>query len=629
MKNSRIIVKIIASLVIVIALLALMFSCTWLLSACNKKVTLDDIYKSAYSEKELTRSKIEFTLPAGWEPTPTQNKRGQNNDYINSTKSDVGYIKDMDAFVVKCGDTLSIVKCNDDRVYNEDCPMPGMMFPLYVGINALRVKDGLIACRFNDGTAGVFDYNGRTVLSRSHFKQNSTTSINLDGIMKILDNNLIAVHANYLNDGASGYTSIYRPKHNKESESACGELVCRVANGDNVLSYVRGFDGKYVTVVGNDEGDCIYRIPSTANGNPQNMTGTSNGTFVSEGQKKYYCEITYMGGGKFFVHEDWVVDKTADYLYYDGYDYYCNSRHIYTPDNDRLTDYTANSNNVFAYLTNNYYDVDKAGIDTSAYLNDGFTYASYGLTIIDRVGFYDQFILDKNFNVVRSLTGNYGIEIKGQKKEKVGVYDLIMTKVDGYFYVPLFPSEINIFDAKGSLVGHNDRTTVRQQELSNGVIVAAIEDPNDDDENLYIAFNYKGEEITKYKYTSLSAFRGSYSIGERIDEKGNKITCIIGLDGTEVTKVSDGATPLADMALTSGKSPIYKIGCYMFKEDRDGKTYYGVKNFNPKVESNLVMAATMSSGTVLYSPSDYPEDVFVFEKIGDGDTATYTLHRLI
>lgn len=94
------------------------------------------------------------------------------------------------------------------------------------------------------------------------------------------------------------------------------------------------------------------------------------------------------------------------------------------------------------------------------------------MTITNKVGTYDQFILDENLNVVMSLTGNYGITIKDQKKEKVGYLDLIMQCVDGYYYNPLLPSEFNVYDKDGNRIGHNGRNDIKQQELSNNIFVA-------------------------------------------------------------------------------------------------------------------------------------------------------------
>ena len=72
----------------------------------------------------------------------------------------------------------------------------------------------------------------------------------------------------------------------------------------------------------------------------------------------------------------------------------------------------------------------------------------------------------------------------------------------------------------------------------------------------------------------------------------------------------------------------------MFKvesKDADGKTVtkYGIKNFNPNVQKNVVMPATMGSGCTLYAPSSSPKNVFVFDKITSGSTFSYNVYRLV
>ncbi|MDE7373074.1 MAG: hypothetical protein K2N18_03320, partial [Clostridia bacterium] len=475
---------------------------------------------------------------------------------------------------------------------------------------------------------GAFDINGKTVISRTKIgikEVGQVYSTSLDNIIKILDGNLIAVHATYDNSGVSGYTSIYRPTYTGENSDR-GELVCYVENADNAISYVNGFDGKYVSVVGNKSGDSVFRIPSSANGAPKRMTATENATLAKDGQDNYDSEITYIGGGRFFFHETWTVKSTDEYDYYDGSKYWVFSRYIYTPDNNSLTKYTKNGDKVFLNLSNNYYD-SKEGFATGEYLNDGYTYASYGLFIVDKVAYYDQYILDKNLNVVMSLTGNFGVTVKDQTKDKVGVFDLMMRKTDGYYYIPLAPSTVNVYDRNGKLVGHNDRTTVLRQELSNKVIIAAVEDPDDSKNTLYGAFNLKGEEIIPFKYTSISAFRGSYTIGERYEDK-TKIYVLIGEDGKEITELSNGEEPFSDLRA-------YKIGCYIFRKSErvNGETVntLGIKNFNPNVEKNVVMEATMKECT-LYAPNSSPSDVFVFELVGERNKKfdfQYRVHRLV
>lgn len=628
--NKKIFARIISFTLVVSVLLA---SCL-VLFACdkNKPKTVEDIFKSTSSKSEFSGYKLEISLPAGWSVYTSSGKQTANS-------SDVGYIESINAFVVEKGGVLSLVKMNDEKIYF-DGGIKGMIIPDEIGVSALRVKDGLIVCKFANGEAGVLNQNGETVLSRTKIGANDDSSrslvnVNIDNAVKVLDGGLVAVAAQYDTQGKTGYTSIYRPTSSGALESR-GALVCRVKNTDNKLSYVKGFDSKYVTVVGNKAGDEIFAIPQSAGDVVQNLDSTTNGTVSTNNNKNYSSEITYIGGGRFFIHEDWTVENTEDYTYYDGFDYYVFKRRIYTPDNDASSEYTANADKVFLYLENKYYGGDKGGIDTTSYLKDGFIYASYGLTIIGKVGFYDQFILDENLNVVMSLTGNYGVTIKDQKKEKVGYFDLIMQCVDGYYYVPLHPSEVNVYDKGGNLVGHNDRGIVLQQELSNNMIVAAITDPQDSKQTLYGAFNLYGQEVVPFEYLSLSAFRGSYTIGQKLDGEKVKKYYIVGADGKTVDRMSDGSEPLKDMAyVKSSNEGIYKIGCYMFsvtQKGDDGKdvTRYGIKNFNPNVQKNVVMPATMTSGCTLYAPSSSPSNVFVFDKISaSSGEVSYNVYRLI
>lgn len=628
--NKKIFARIISFTLVVSVLLA---SCL-VLFACdkNKPKTVEDIFKSTSSKSEFSGYKLEISLPAGWSVYTSSGNQ-------TAKSSDVGYIESINAFVVEKDGVLSLVKMNDEKIYF-DGGIKGMIIPDWIGVSALRVKDGLIVCKFASGEAGVLNQNGETVLSRTKIGANDDSSrslvnVNIDNAVKVLDGGLVAVAAQYDTQGKTGYTSIYRPTSSGALESR-GALVCRVKNTDNKLSYVKGFDSKYVTVVGNKAADEIFAIPQSAGDVVQNLDSTTNGTVSTNNNKNYSSEITYIGGGRFFIHEDWTVENTEDYTYYDGFDYYVFKRRIYTPDNDASSEYTANADKVFLYLENKYYGGDKGGIDTTSYLKDGFIYASYGLTIIGKVGFYDQFILDENLNVVMSLTGNYGVTIKDQKKEKVGYFDLIMQCVDGYYYVPLHPSEVNVYDKGGNLVGHNDRGTVLQQELSNNMIVAAITDPQDSKQTLYGAFNLYGQEVVPFEYLSLSAFRGSYTIGQKLDGEKVKKYYIVGADGKTVDRMSDGSEPLKDMAyVKSSNEGIYKIGCYMFSVTQKGDegkdvTRYGIKNFNPNVQKNVVMPATMTSGCTLYAPSSSPSNVFVFDKISaSSGEVSYNVYRLI
>ncbi len=624
------------------ALLALVvaLTCVSALVACNKpqEWTVADVYRHSTSPQEFTSYKQEVTLPSGWS-VYTQSSSSSTSQV--DANSDVGYIKPLNAFVISkkdsAGDTcLSIVRCDDSRVYFEG-GMAGMMFPESAGISALRVDSGLIVVKFKNGEACVYNQNAKVVLSRT--KVNGV-DVNIDKAVKVLDGGLVAVGYAYDVNGYSGYTSIYRPT-TSGSTSERGQLVCRVQNQDNDLSYVNGFDSKYVTVVGNEEGSYIFEIPSNADSGVKNLVAEKDKGLVKDnGEDDYYNEVTYVGNGKFFVYQDWTVDKSADYTYFDGENYYFVTRHIYTPDNQKLEEYTDNSSKIFMSITNNYYDSTKANIDTRDYLNDGFLYVTYGIDIVEtegvKIGHYDQFILDSDLNIVLSLSGNYGITAKMQDRDEVGVFDLIMSYTDDVMYVPYLPSVASYYDSNGSLIGaeqsseDNSRRTIIAQNYSNGVAVAqATFESGSTTTTSYGAFNKYGELIIPFNYSSLTAFRGYYAIGERKNADGNTMPYLIGRDGNEVELMSDMSTPLADMAKNKNGKYSYEIGCYLFKEQIEGTWYLGVKNFNANVDKNVIMEAKMSE-CVLYASPSSTVDVFIFDKLTASDSSViYTIYRLI
>ncbi len=667
MKNRRILLRTMA-LIAVVAVV--MTCCAVVFAACNKNKTksISDIFKSRSSYGEFTSYKTEFTLPAGWEVYTSSGSS-------SSGSSDVGYIEALDAFVVclKDGDStkLSIYKCNDNTDYKNGMPK-GMMFSPNQGIRALRVKAGLIVCLFDDGTLGAFDAkSGREVLSRKKLGYDSahegeagylnSNNTNIDDSIKALSSDMIAVHYNYDHAGKSGFTSIYRPTYDGSVDDR-GELVCRVKNEGNLMSYVSGYDGNYVVVAGNSSGDYIYKIPRhAASGGAEDLSPTSRGTVSSNGNTGYYKEITYIGQGRFFIHEDWELgtslDEGEEYTYYDGEKYYKAECNIYTPDNDSRSAY--NSNKLFAQMTNNYYDSSKIGIDTTTYINDGYTYVGYGLSIIEeadgiKYGYYDQFIVDSKLNIVMSLTGNYGVTLKDPNRNEVSFFDLMMCGVDGYYYVPLKPSQIKLYDGSGKLVGSNARSNATRQELNSNIMVVETPDPNSSSSSLYGAYDRYGNELVKFEYNQLAAFRGPYTIGRRYGKEENGETqnkqylCLIGPNGEEITQSEcidkDGNVktqrPFEDIAhttvsSTSASTAIYKSGCYMFcvstgTTSGSSTVYkYGVRNFNPSIQNSVIIPAQMESGSILYSPSSSPSNVFVFEKITSNSTVTYVVHRLI
>ncbi|MEG2450654.1 MAG: hypothetical protein RSB09_02860 [Clostridia bacterium] len=639
------------------AILATMFilSLPLTLFACNNdkpKYSLLDIYQNGSSYSELTGYKKELTLPSGWSVA------------LSDKNSDLGYVPSLDAFIITnksdstAGGALSILKCGQDKpMFKEDS-----------AINAIRVKGNLIATKSADGTATVYNSNGTVVLSRT--KIGGCYDLAIDKVVKILDDNLIAVDGKYemtpqkdkngvylreegvvasVASGVSGYTSIFRPTTTGDVYSR-GELVARVRNEEqestnnpNPLAKVDGFDGKFVSVTGNKPKnaskniDRMFFIPAHGSDNVGTLEATPNGKVTANDISSYYSEITYIGAGRFLVHEDWVVSETDDYTYYDLTEYRKVIRNVYMPEFDALIPFE--SNTIFLNLTNEYYGTSRASIDTKSFLNSGFMYASFGLVILEnRVAVYDQFILDGELNVALSLSGNFGVDLKNQKVNEISVFDLIMDFVDGVGYMPVMPSTMRMYRENGELIYTNTDFKIKSVGLNDGIAIGEAIDKEDKDVTTFGAFDMSGRAVIPFKYTKLDPFRGYYTIGERENEEGKSQNFLIGKDGQEVDKLSDGNKALYDIATTDGssggdrpKAEIHKMGCYMFRVGEGATAKYGIKNLNANATKNIIMPATMGPGCTLYSPSATPQNVFVFEKVAGSTaaTTTYIIYRLL
>lgn len=582
------------------------------LTACNKDkdapTNLLDIYKDNSSVGEFTTYETVISaLPAGWELYAPGKS---SNAYKNS---DSGYIESINAFVLKktVGDNtlLTVMKFGASDV----------MFPENLAINALRVKNGVIVVKDVNGDVSVFDTNGRIIIARGVIS-GLGSSDTIDKAVNVLSEDLIAVNPNFDKNATSNksYTTIYR--------ISTGKPVIRIKNAGADVTKLAGFDKDYVVATDTTEDSTdvsrIFKIPTSAN-EVVNYDGTEYGSYYDNGEDEYYNEITYMGNGKFFIHEDWLVDKdedeNADFTYFYNGDYYMVYRYIYDANSDSRKAFEADY--YFLNLSNKYYGSERTGISASAILKDGYYYATYCIIVdSNKNGYYDQFILDEKFNIVCSLSGNLGISgSNNEDADDVSYFDLALSFVDGVGVVPLPTSGLRAVDGNGNVIFEDKSITVNSAAYNQGMIVAAITNASGD--VVYGAYTADGERVADFKYSSISPFLGYYTIATL-----NGTEVLLSKDGKVVEAMSDNSKPFADMAKTTSKTSIYKLGCYMFTETRDGVSYFGIKNFNANVEKNVIMEANMLKGSLLYAPDGSPTDVFVFAKYSENDTfAVYKL----
>ena len=469
----------------------------------------------------------------------------------------------------------------------------------------------------------VTDLSGKVVLAQGIVT--GTENVTIDNTIRVLTNELIAVNPNYDRNATDNkaYTCVYR--------ASTGKLACRIKNAGANLSALQGFDDDYIVSTGTTEDSVdvsrIFRIP--ANGaDVVNLSGTEYGSYYSNGESNYYNEITYMGEGKFFIHEDWTVNKEDDYTYHYNDEYVKVARFIYDANTDSRTSYKTEY--YFLNLANHYYGAERNGIANKNFLRDGYYYASYCIYVdADREGYYDQFILDKDLHVVYSLTGNFGATRDTLTEvDSVSFYDLALLFVDGIGIVPLPSESLRVIDDKGNTLFTIDKA-ITGAAYNNGMVIATS--LNAKGQTVYAVYDLTGKEIVPFSkgFTEINPFLGYYTLA-KLDGK----TVLLSKDGNVVEKMSDNETvPFADIAQTSSKADIYKLGCYMFAETRvselTGKEtkYYGVKNLSTDVDNNVLIPANMVSGSLMYAPTSNPDQVYVFAKTEGSDN--FVVYKLV
>ena len=631
-------------LIAVITIILVLATCLMVFASCHKKskpMVYTDVYKNTSSAKEYTSSRLLLTLPANVSIVTESSGISNGGDY--------GYIKDIDAFVVKDSTSgfLNLVKSGESKAMITTTGNPGD-YGFDLTITAIKVAHNLIAVLRTDGTAEVYNLKGRVVISKKNFV--GTNGAKIENVLKILSNELVAVAPTYdknIQDASStvaeAYTCIYR--------ASTGLLQGRVANENKDINLVEAYDNYVAVVPAADSSTLLSRIvkiPNTTTTTIKIIEETERSVFKDNGEgSEYFFEVTYVGQGRFFVYEDWQVSVDENYTYYAVDDetetktYYLVKRYIYNAETDTRDDYE--SDVCFMNITNKYNaSTTKTGITADQFLNDGYMYASYCVLIdpLSKLGEYDQMILDDNFNIVISLTGNFGITgLRPKNAEDVGFFDLMVKYIDNIGIVSFMPSVMRAYDIYGNVLFENADTVVTTAAYNDGMIIAST---IKNDTTYYGAFNMNGELVIPFEYTTLTSYMGDYCYGKRTVKNGNATEIkyeLIGRDGVVVTSMSDHSEPLADVATDSSGNPITRVGVYMYKIANSDTTYsaqypywYGIKNFNTDTSKNIIegmnaLQTNFIGGTSLYAPKSNPECIFVIGKLYN-DSHTY-VYRIV
>ena len=171
-----------------LALVLILVVSTMALFACNPSqddnefVGVEGIYVNHESSKEFTSYEVAISaIPKDWSLYAPATS---SNEFKNSHS---GYIKELDAFVVKktieTSTYLGIIKCGTTDVLFEN-----------LAITAIRVSNGSIILKNVNGDMYVTDFDGKVVLKDIVSGAGNKA---IDEVIRVLDDELVAVNPLY------------------------------------------------------------------------------------------------------------------------------------------------------------------------------------------------------------------------------------------------------------------------------------------------------------------------------------------------------------------------------------------------------------------------------------------------
>lgn len=356
----------------------------------------------------------------------------------------------------------------------------------------------------------------------------------------------------------------------------------------------------------------IYELPSVRDENTDSFTRPKDkGTF-----KDSEVYVSYLGGGKFYVFMQ-TSATSGDYDYKYNTKYYKGRVNVYNSVTDTIEQNYKDDkyylNIVSAtnqLLSNSYGDLY---LSISDVLKSGYDMVDVGLSIdsTSKNASADQFILDKNGNIVVSLTGRYGKDVNINGGKVSGFSPLFLLFIDGKGFSPnMSLGTIRLMNIDGTTAFEKTDSTYQNLFYNDASLVCQRfmpEKANTYNPNRYGAYDQKGTRIIDFDYDYMTPFISGVSIAYNLflkDDETVRLSDIylekgiwykpngesLGKDfvpknAETVKKVyrlnKDGnAAPITDMAMTSKSNNyqlIFKLGAYVNKNP-DGT--YNVKNFS-------------------------------------------------
>lgn len=396
---------------------------------------------------------------------------------------------------------------------------------------------------------------------------------------------------------------IFQVKNRINGNSYCPEIIVY----DNYVVQLNSIQNPSLVA--------IYEIPSNRYGyNEMAETKPLKESIFSSAN----VFVSYMGEGKFYIFMQ-DIENSDNYQYVDANNQKYKGRvKIFDAKADKIVkDYTDNKyyktilSNKSELLNNDFGDLQ---ISITDVLNNGYKFAE-GISInpTTKVAEFDQFILNDKGEILVSLTGRFGSDIKLNKDRIAGISPLMLLFIDGKGFSPNTNlGSIRVLNIDGttafekqdglyqSLFYNNDALVCKKAVDFKGTVA---------EQGRYGAFDSNGKQIIDFKYDYMTPFIDGYSLAyneflvEKIDGKDVvtdvKINDIYSKDGrwhkpdgtllpkdfnprtanrnTKVYRVDKlgNEVEIKDIAHTRTNKLVFKVGAYV-STNLDGK--YNVKN---------------------------------------------------
>ena len=483
------------------------------LPACNKtpKYTVSDIYKSHAQESGFTSATKILDFPEGVKPY------GGKSSKINYANA---YLPSVNCLVVQKTDGSKLLGLYDLKG-KEVLP---------INFTEISVKQGYILAREQGGNVILAKPNGEVVLSATP-KDSGYEIKNAKGETLALSLNFDTSNdmSLLIRPMSAKYVAVRTNVQKVAFVGADGQIVAATEYEGNMSEFktvddyvVRSFTENSLPTV------CVYRIGEKA--------VVSGGRIVAATEDAV-LNVTYVGGNNFYCAEmvklakSSASDETAeeDYDYIDLSGNKCKIS-IFGFNAKTGEKKTMSDEMIFSSIVNGYYE-EESGIEISKYLNDGFSYVSVGLVKTDgKKTQFEAFIIDENYNVVASMTTEYG---KFNPSADGTAYRDMLIEYSGGIGIGVTNEKgpLAVYDRNGKCVLFKDDASYSKISFGGGVVTALKTAA--DGTARYVAYGLDGSEIVGFEqgFTALTKFVGGYAVGVAKNYSSSTDCLIVAADG--------------------------------------------------------------------------------------------------